>query len=132
MSGEELISSNILLSELRANIRVSQTSPNFPPALRVNHMVPKPTRIPIKPILFVTSSRHIVTPILPCNEESKDQHNKEEANENGHAAKVKGKEGFLVPVGTDKSGKGDKEDEETKENDRPPEKVDASVVLLVG
>lgn len=132
MSGEELISGDILLSQLRANIGVSQTSPDLVPALGINYVVSKPARVPIEPILLVTPSRHIVAPIRPCNYESKDQQDEEETNENGHAAKIEGQEGFLVPVGTDKASKGDKEDEEAKENNGPSEEVDAVVVRLGG
>ena len=132
MSGKELISGEILLSQRRANISVSQTSPDLIPALGVNYVVSKPVRIPIKPILLVTSSRHIVAPIRPCNYESKDQQDEEETNKDGHAAEIEGQEGFLVPVGTAKASKGDKEDEEAKENDRPSKEVDAVIVRLGG
>lgn len=110
MSGKELIRGDILLSQLRTNIGVSQTSPDLVPALGVNYMVSEPTRVTIKPILFVTSSDHIVAPIRLRNYKSEDQQEEEEANEDGHAAEIEGQEGFLIPVGADEAGKGNKED----------------------
>ncbi|KAL4296002.1 hypothetical protein GQ457_12G022510 [Hibiscus cannabinus] len=92
----------------------------------------KPTGVPIEPILLETTSRHGVAPVRSRDNEGKDEQDEEESNEDGHAAKVQGQQGFLVPVCTDKASKGDKEDEETKDKDRPPEKVDAAVVGLLG
>lgn len=93
-------------------------------------MVSEPTRVTIKPILFVTSSDHIVAPIRLRNYKSEDQQEEEEANEDGHAAEIEGQEGFLIPVGADEAGKGNKEDQKAEKDDRPPEEVDAAVVWL--
>ncbi|PPD99964.1 hypothetical protein GOBAR_DD03012 [Gossypium barbadense] len=132
MSSKKLISGDELLSQLRTDIGVSQTIPDLIPALGVNYMVCKPARVAIKPILLVTPSRHTVAPIRSGNDEGKYQQDEEETNEDGHAAKIEGQRCFLVAVGTDKASKRDKEDEETKENDWPSQKVDAAVVRLLG
>ncbi|KAK8503113.1 hypothetical protein V6N13_025872 [Hibiscus sabdariffa] len=132
MRSKELIGGDKLLSQLGTDIGVRQASPDLIPALGVNNVASKPTGVPIEPILLETTSRHGVAPVRSRDNEGKDEQDEEETNEDGHAAKVQGQQGFLVPVGTDKAGKGDKEDEETKEKDRPPEKVDAAVVRLLG
>lgn len=90
MSGKELISRDILLSQLRTNIGVSQTSPDLIPAFGINNVVSKPARVRIKPILLVTLSRHIVAPIRPCYYESRDQQEEEKSNEDSHATEIEG------------------------------------------
>lgn len=131
MSSKELIGGNKFLSQLRTNTSISQTSLDFSPTLVINHMVSKPSRVPIEPVLFITFSGDVITAVRPGDDESEDKQNQEEGNEDGHATEVESKEGFFVTVSADEAGEGDKEDEEAEQDDRPPDEVDTGVVGLL-
>lgn len=131
MSHEKLISSNIIsLTKLNTNIRVRKAIPDLPPITRIDHVIPQPTRKPAQPVLFVRPSRNRIASVGSGHDEGEDQDGKEKDNQYGHTKEVKGQEAFFVPVGADESGQRDKEDEESDEDDRPPEHVDALVVRL--
>lgn len=130
MRREELISSDIILSQLRTNIAVCETIPNLVPILGVQYMISKPRRESFKPVLFITPPWNNVPTILARDNKSKNQQNQEKSDENGHAAEVESKESFLIPVGTNEASEGDKKNEDAKQDDRPAKVVDALVVGL--
>ncbi|KAF2285149.1 hypothetical protein GH714_038831 [Hevea brasiliensis] len=109
-----------------------QTIPNLDPILRIHHMISEPRRESFKPILFITPSRDIIPTICARDNKSENQKDQEKSDENGHAAEVKCEECFLIPVSTNKASKGDKENEDSKQDDRPTEVVDALVVGFGG
>lgn len=76
MSSKELISSDVILSELRTSIRISQTDPYLLPIAGISNVISKPLRKPFQPILPVSPARNGVASVRPCNSESKYEDNK--------------------------------------------------------
>ena len=128
MRAEELVSSNVILGELNADIRISQTRPNLLPTPGTGDMVPQPRREPFKPVLLVGSSGGIVTAIGSRNYEREDKDNKEDSDEECHKEEVNSQETLLVPVCTHEASKSNKEDEDSEDHNGPPEVLDALVV----
>ncbi|KAE8671440.1 hypothetical protein F3Y22_tig00111952pilonHSYRG00051 [Hibiscus syriacus] len=111
---------------------VTQTTPDFSPALGINHVVQKLTGVPVEPVLPEALSGHAVAGVGPGDYENEDEQHEEEENEDGHAEEVEGQKGFFVTVGADKADEGEDEDKEAEDDDGPPEEVDAAVVELLG
>lgn len=132
MRVEELISRYVVLRELNADIGISQTSGNLVPTPRSGEMVPQPGGETMEHGLLEASSGDIVGSIGSSNDERKEEDEKEKSDEDGHATKVKGQEALLVPVSSDKASQRDEEYEEAKDEDVPPEVVDALVVWFGG
>lgn len=87
-SREELVSSDIILSQLGTNISLSKTRPNLVPILGINDMIPQPRGKSLKPILSIASPRHIIATIGARDHKSEDQKDQQKSYENCHAAEI--------------------------------------------
>jgi len=130
MGIEELISSDVILGELRADIRSSQTGPYLLPTPGTGDVVPQPGGEAVKPVLLVASSGDIIGSIGSGDDECEDENEEEEGDEESHTEEVEGEETLFVPVGTDKTGQGNEEDEDADDDNGPPEVGHALVVGL--
>ena len=88
VSREELVSSDIILSQLGTNISLRKTRPNLVPILGINDMIPQPRGKSLKPILSITSPRHIIATISARDHKSEDQKDQQKPYENCHAAEI--------------------------------------------
>lgn len=130
MGVEELVGGDVILGELKTDIRFSQTGPNFLPTPRTSDAVPQPRGESVKPVLPVPSTGNIVATVGSCNDEGENKDNEEDSDEECHGEEVKCQETLFVPVGTDETGEGDEEDKDADYDNGPPDVGDALVVWL--
>ncbi|PRQ46818.1 hypothetical protein RchiOBHm_Chr2g0093111 [Rosa chinensis] len=76
VSRKELISSDVILSEVRTSIRFSQADPYLLPVPGISNVIPKPLRKPVQPVLPVSPTRNAVASVGPRDSKSKYKHNK--------------------------------------------------------
>lgn len=110
MRGEELISSDVILGKLSADIRISQTGTNFLPASRSCNMVSEPGGVATETIFLVTPARNVVASIWTSHNEGEYKKEEKKSDEDSHTEKEKSQKALFVPVSTDEAGKGNKED----------------------
>lgn len=127
MRVEELISSEVVLGELSANIRSSQTGPYLAPASGGGDVVAEPGGEGVEAVLLEGSSGDVVGSIGSGDDEGEDEEDEEEGDEERHGEEVESQEALFVPVGTDEAREGDEEDEEAHDDDGPPEVGDALI-----
>lgn len=132
MGHDELISSEIILTQLRTDIALRQTIPDLHPILGIHHMISEPRRESFNPIFFITPSGNIIPTIGARDNESENQQDQEKSDENSHAAEIECDESFLVPISANEASKGDKENKDSEYDDGPAEVVDALVVGFGG
>lgn len=130
VSHEELIGSEVVLTELGADIGLSKARLDLVPVSGTGDVVPQPRREPFQPVLLVDTARDGIAAVGTSDDEGEDEEDEEEANEERHTKEVEGEKPLLVPVGADEAGEGDEQDEDAEEGDRPAEEVDALVVRL--
>lgn len=132
MRGKEISSRDILASELRADLRLSQTRPNSAPIVVAGDVIPEPGGEAVEAVLAEGHAGGSVGAAVARDDECEDEEDEEEDDEHEHADEVEAEEALLLPVGADEAGEGDEEECDAEEDEGPPEPTDALVVGLGG
>ena len=112
-----------LVSQLRTNLRSSQTRPYLPPTTNARNMIPQPRREPLQPVLLEPGPTRRAR-----DDEGEDEDDEEHDDEDEHGDEVDGQEALLLPVGAHESCGGDDKEGEAEEDERPTEPEEALVV----
>lgn len=131
-SHEKLISRDIILGKLGADIGLRQTGPNLQPMGGIGDVVLEPVGEAVEAVLPVSPAGNGITAIATSDEESTDEKDEKQGYEDGHTEKIESQKALLVPISTHKAGEGDQQDEDAEQDDGPSEGVDALVVGLRG
>lgn len=132
MRSEEISSRNISLTKLGTGLGSSQTRPYSAPVVTAGDMVPEPRRESIQPVLAKPRTGDDVRAVGARDDEGEHNEGEEQDNEYEHADQVDPQKALLFPVGADEAGKGDQQECDSDEDERPSEPADAVVVGLGG
>ncbi|CAL5360388.1 unnamed protein product [Camellia sinensis] len=102
-----MVSRDILPIELSTKVRLSETSPNFPPIVRIGDVISEPGRESAEAVLAESTALDRVRAVGTSDDEGEDEDDEEGPDENRHTDEVEGEEAFFVPVGAYEAGEGD-------------------------
>lgn len=116
---EELIGADIFLIKLRAKLGIAKTSSNLGPIVKISDKFPHPRRVSVESILQITATRNSVSSGGASGDRGNDEKEEEGGNEEGHEEYVDGDEALFVLSCADESDKGNEEDCDAEDEDRP-------------